>query len=206
MNLAVLGGNGATGRLLIDQALSAGHDVTALVRQPRSLESVRTGLRVVPGGLDDAGAMAETVGGADAVISTLGSREGRKPTTVYSGGIRGALACGAQRIVAVSAVPAAPNRCKTRVERRIVHPLLGVFFGGSYDDMRRMESLLADSDASWTVLRPPRLTNGPAKGAFRESTGRLRRPSSISRADLAAALLRSVDREDLVRKFVTVSY
>jgi putative NADH-flavin reductase len=110
------------------------------------------------------------------------------------------------RVVDVSAVPAAPDASKTFAERRLVHPLLHVFFGGSYADMGRMEAILAGSDARWTVLRPPRLTNGPARGTYRQSTERLRRPSSISRADLAVALVLAVDREDFMRKAVTISY
>lgn len=206
MRFAILGGSGATGRLLIDRALSTGNDVTAFARRPESIDSNHARIRVVAGELNDPVAMAETVRGADGVISALGSREGRHATTVYSAGIQAVLASGARRIVAVSAVPAAPDESKTFVERRMMHPLLHVFFGGSYDDMRRMEALLETSDADWTVLRPPRLTNGPAKGTFRESTGHLKRPSSISRADLAAALVDAVARDDLVRKFVTVSY
>jgi putative NADH-flavin reductase len=206
MELAILGGSGATGGLLIEQALSAGHDVTALVRRAESLDPVRGRVRIVTGELNDPAAVAETLRSAQAVISALGSRQGRKNTTVYSDGIGAVLAGGAQRIVAVSAVPAAPDEFKTYFERHLVHPLLHLFFGGSYDDMRRMEGLLSASDTEWTVLRPPRLTNGVAKGTFRESTTQLRRPSSISRADLAAALLQSVEQDALVRKFVTVSY
>ena len=204
--LAILGGSGATGRHLIDQALRAGHDLTVLVRDPKSLNGLARGVRVVVGELADHAAMTETVDGADAVISAVGSRDGRRATTVYSDAIRSVLAAGARRIVAVSAVPAAPDQGKSLIERRLLHPLLHAFFGGSYDDMRRMETLLAGSDTQWTVLRPPRLTNGAATGQFRQSTERLARASSISRADLAAALLLAVDRMDFEREAVTVAY
>ncbi len=206
MKLAIFGGSGATGRLVIDRAVEAGHEVTALVRRPESLEGVNGHVRIVPGRLDDRTAMDQTVGGSDAVVSALGSRDGRRPTMVYSQGIAAVLVAEARRIVAVSAVPAAPDEGKTFLERRLVHPLLGVFFGGGYADMRRMEELLTVSETEWTVLRPPRLTNGPAKGTYRKSTGHLSRPSSISRADLAAAMLAAVEDAGLVRQFVTVSY
>jgi len=125
---------------------------------------------------------------------------------VYSKGIAAVLAAGARRIVAVSAVPAAPDHDKTFLERRLVHPLLYRFFGGSYDDMRRMESLLARSEAQWTVVRPPRLTNGPGTGTYRASSGRLRKASKISRADLAVALLDAARDASLTRQFLTVAH
>jgi putative NADH-flavin reductase len=34
MRIAIFGANGATGRLLTEQALAAGHDVTAVTRRP----------------------------------------------------------------------------------------------------------------------------------------------------------------------------
>jgi len=41
MNLAVLGATGATGRLLCDQALAAGHTVAAVVRRPEAVGNRR---------------------------------------------------------------------------------------------------------------------------------------------------------------------
>ena len=37
MQLAIFGGTGPTGQQLIEQALSSGHQVTALVRQPAKI-------------------------------------------------------------------------------------------------------------------------------------------------------------------------
>ncbi len=37
MKLLVLGASGRTGRLVVEQALAAGHTVTALVRSPEKL-------------------------------------------------------------------------------------------------------------------------------------------------------------------------
>jgi uncharacterized protein YbjT (DUF2867 family) len=59
-----------------------------------------------------------------------------------------------------------------------------------FADKERQEALVAAGDLDWTIIRPARLTNGPA-------TGRLRAQpclpvtirDSISRADLAQFLL-----------------
>ena len=49
MKLAVFGGTGRTGRLLVEQALAAGHQVTVLVRTPSKLQIGDERLRTVQG-------------------------------------------------------------------------------------------------------------------------------------------------------------
>jgi uncharacterized protein YbjT (DUF2867 family) len=49
MRLLVLGGTGATGRLVVDQGLAGGHSVRALVRSPDKLPSDAPHLEVVIG-------------------------------------------------------------------------------------------------------------------------------------------------------------
>lgn len=206
MRLAVFGGSGRTGRELIAAALRDGHEVVALVRRPGSIPLDDPRVHVIEGDLADEIAVRQVVAGADVVLSTLGSGVGRAPTTVYSDGVRAMLRAGARHLVVVAAVPAGPDAEKTRFERWLVHPVLHLFFGAAYDDMRRMEALLAESAAEWTVLRPPRLADGPATGHYRSSTGRLTRPRSISRADLAGAMLTAVVERGWTRRAVTVSY
>ena len=38
MKIVIFGASGKTGSLLVDEALSAGHDVTAYVRRPESVK------------------------------------------------------------------------------------------------------------------------------------------------------------------------
>lgn len=49
MNLIIFGASGSTGRLLVDQALAAGHCVTAFVRDPARLSTKHPQLRVAVG-------------------------------------------------------------------------------------------------------------------------------------------------------------
>ena len=74
MRLAVFGATGRTGKLLVEQALNAEHDVTAFVR-PRSLGKLikHERLTVVQGDATDAAAVERAVNGADAVVSVMNS-------------------------------------------------------------------------------------------------------------------------------------
>ncbi len=210
MQLTVLGATGATGEQIVRQALAAGHGVTAVARRAEAMPFTDPKLRVVSGDIMQAASLREAVVGADAVLSALGSREMNRPTTVYSAGAAAVVTAmheaGGRRFIGVSAVPAAPDEQKSPLSRYLVHPLLHRFFGGAYDDMRRMESLLGASDVDWTVFRPPRLTNGPATERYRIAIeAPLPRAFSVSRANLAAAILRAVDDRALFRHTVMIA-
>ena len=76
--IVVLGATGATGRLLVDQAIDRGHEVVAYVRRPEAL-SARPGLGVVGGQLTDEPALTAAMAGADAVLCAIGPTRGEGP-------------------------------------------------------------------------------------------------------------------------------
>ena len=210
MKLAVFGPTGSTGEQIVRQALAAGHEVTAVARRSEAVAFPDPRLRVVPGDVLDPPSLRNGVVGTDAVISALGSRQMNRPTKVYSAGTAAVLAAmrdaGVRRFVGLTAIPVGPEDQKSVLDRYLVHPLLHQFFGGGYDDMRRMEDLLAASDRDWTVFRPPRLSNGVATGHYRIAVdGPLPRAWSVSRADLAAAMLAAVQDPTLVGHAVTIA-
>src|ERR1700733_1983524 len=73
MKIAIFGASGATGQLLTERSLAAGHQVTALLRSPVSFP-YRDRVRVVSGSVFDPAAIAQTLEGADTVLSALGAR------------------------------------------------------------------------------------------------------------------------------------
>ena len=86
------------------------------------------------------------------------------------------------------------------LQRRVAAPILQRFFGASYDDMRRMETILQETtDVDWISLRPPRLVNKPSSGTYRIDTRPLAKARAITYGDLATALLDSLTRRDLFR-------
>src|SRR3954452_3866543 len=87
-NLLVIGATRGTGRHFLEQALAAGHSVTALARDPARVDVAHERLRVLRGDVMAAASLAPAMAGQDAVISSLGTTTGRAPTTLYSEGTR----------------------------------------------------------------------------------------------------------------------
>lgn len=211
MRLTVFGGTGGTGEQLIRAALDAGHTVTAPARDPSRVRPSHERLRTVRADVLDPPSLEGTMDGADAVLSALGAASARQQTTVYSAGAANILdamrRAGVRRFVGVTALPLASRAEVDALERLIVYPLLYRFFGGAYADMARMEQVLRRTEADWTIVRPPRLTNRHATGRYRTAVDRpLRRARTISRADLADAMLHLLDDPHAIHATVAIAH
>jgi putative NADH-flavin reductase len=210
MKIAVVGATGRTGRQVVEQALARGDDVIAVARHPEALPLRGPGAAAAAADVLDRAALTAALAGAGSVVSALGIGASRQPTAVYSDGTANILhamdAHGITRLAVISAVPAGPRAELPFRQRRVIIPVLERFFGASYDDMRRMETLLRGSDLDWVCLRPPRLVSKKPVGRYRlDATRPLPKAGSISYADLATALLDCLARPDLYRRIAYVA-
>ncbi len=69
MKLLILGATGRTGRIIIEEAVKAGHEAVAIAREPAKLAG--SGATVVAGSPYETETVAEALRGCDAVINTL---------------------------------------------------------------------------------------------------------------------------------------
>lgn len=211
MRLTVFGATGGVGREVVGQALAAGHEVTAVVRAPARLpEALDT--RALHGvvALDDPVAVRAAVAGRDAVLSGLGAR-GRKADGVaerLTGRIIAAMeAEEVRRLLVVSAVPVGPVPAGEPLVDRLARKAVGAVLAEVYADLARMEAALERSATEWTSVRPPKLTDGPCTGVYRTVVGGAPVSSrSLSRADVAHAMLKLTDDPAAVRRGVGVAY
>jgi putative NADH-flavin reductase len=221
MKLTIVAATGGIGRQVLDQALAAGHDVTAVARNPGSLEGGQA--RLVTADLASAGpeALEPAVAGADAVLSGLGPRS-KADAGIASRGTRALVqamqATGVRRIVVVSAAPVAtvpsagrPNPPKHDpgdgfFMRNLFSHVAKAAFRAHYADLALMEDILRDSGLDWTVVRPPRLTGKPLTGAYRLAYGQnVRGGFLVSRADVAHLMLRVLDQPETIGQAIGVA-
>jgi putative NADH-flavin reductase len=211
MKLAVFGANGPTGRLLTQLALDEHHDVVAFTRHPDAFPIEDGRLEVAGGDVHDPSAVASAIDGADAVISTLGVPFAKTPITVYSDGIAnimaGMHAADIKRFVAVtsSAVAPHPEPLGGFIFEKIMQPYVVNKLGKTvYDDMRRMEAMVADSDLAWTIVRPSGLFEAPAVSAYAVAMDHIGHRFT-ARIDLADCLLREAISDLHVRTTIAVA-
>jgi uncharacterized protein YbjT (DUF2867 family) len=220
MRLTVIAATGGIGRHLVEQAVAAGHDVTAVARRPRDLPP---GVRAVAVDLSrpDLPALSAAVRGADAVLSALGPRNPRDAGITSQGTsaiIAAMRAEHTRRIIIVSAAPVGPVPVPGHPKpprhdpgdgpfmRYLGVPLTHLMFGRHYADLAVTERLLRDSGLEWTVSRPPKLTDKPLTGSYRTALNRnIRGGFSVPRADVAHHMLTTIDRPDTVGQVIGIA-
>jgi putative NADH-flavin reductase len=210
MNLTVFGATGGIGQEIVRQALTAGHQVTAVVRDPARLAVTGAGLEVFRADLTDPEALRPAVTGRDAVLSGLGARS-RKDAGVAARLTRTVLqameAEGTRRLVVVSAAPVGPAPEGDGPLDRAMRGLVSAVLKDVYDDLREMEAELARSAVDWTSVRPPRLQDKPLTGRYRTVVGGTpAKGRFIGRADVAHAMLAMTDEPGAVKQGVGVAY
>src|SRR5499427_6960758 len=192
MKITIIAATGGVGRQLVSQALAAGHDVTAVARNPAKLPAdmrAAGAARVVTADLarPDPQVLESAVAGADAVLSALGPHNNSDAGIAAPGTkaiIDAMRTAGVRRIVAISASPVATTPSPGRpnpprhdpgdgfIMRHVGARIAKALFGKVYDDLAAMEDILRDSGLNWTILRPPQLTSKPLTGHYRTAVGR----------------------------------
>lgn len=200
MRLFVLGASGGIGGHLLRLGLERAHELTAYVRTPSKVAVSSERMAVVGGDLFDARAMAGVLAGHDALLSAFG------PTTIRTTTLReefGRALAAALRAGGVRRVQLVSAAFLFRDVGLLGAILKLTLFRFMAPDMAAMEREIMREDLDWTVVRPPRLTNGPATGGYRVADGALP-PSGyvVSRADVADFTIGEAERPAQVHQIV----
>ena len=217
MRLALFGASGATGLLLTERCLAAGHTVTALLRTPETFpyrDRVRTlqGSPVDHTPASDA-AIRQTLEGADAVLSALGARSLKKEDILERAIPRivaAMQATGPRRIIALGSSGAlADSLDKQPAWRRwiVQNILYNTALKYPVASQISQYQALSTSGLDWTMVMPPMLTNTAGHGTFRIDGDALpRNGARIARADVADFMMAQLTSPQWSRKGVYITW
>ncbi|MBN2761614.1 MAG: NAD(P)H-binding protein [Bacteroidales bacterium] len=206
MKIVVFGASGKTGSLLVDEALTSGHDVIAYVRKPESVKSDHPNIKVVAGYLNEKDKLKSVISGSDGCISTLGGASLTKHSREIIEGIDNIVTIMEEekvmRFIYLSSFGAGDSRKYMPQPARffIADLLLHVPLA----DHNTNENRIKKSQLNWTIVRPGGLTNGAKTDNLKHGCEmtKIKGSSSISRANLAAFLLDQVSNNDYANKSV----
>jgi len=202
MKVALIGASGNAGSRILNELVTRGHDVTAIVRNP---EKVPSGPRIVAkkGDVFDQAGLAELLKGHDAVISSVrftASDPHKLIAAVRASGVKRYLVVGGAGSLEVAPgvklidTPEFPAAYKAEAAA-----------GAAFLDLLRPEK-----DLDWTFLSPSALfTAGERTGKFRTGKDQLLttdKGSSISFEDFAIALVDELEKPQHSRQRFTVGY
>jgi len=206
--LLIFGASGHTGRLVVGEALAAGHTVTAFVRDPAKLAQTTNGLTLFKGDVRRPDDVTRALAGQELVVSVLGfANTVRDPELVaaFAAIVAEMQRQQVNRLIYLSSlgVPGGKAPLSWFVRAFIVPTFLRYALADHAAD----ERVIRASSLDWTIVRPPRLTDGPKRSTYRHGTAirTEKLVAGLSRADLAAFLVGLVASHDYSRQAVTIT-
>lgn len=207
MKIALIGATGYTGSRILLEALTRGHQVTALVRDTTKLSpNPQVTAQVVDAvkTLD----LADRIANHDVVISAF--NPGKDTTGLGTASIlQAAKIAKAKRLLVVGGAGSLEIAPGKRLVDQPDFP--AQWRDGALKTAAFLDALKAETDLDWTFLSPAaNLTPGKRTGVYRTGADRLLADASgnsrISTEDLAVAMLDEVDHPRHIRKRFTVAY
>jgi putative NADH-flavin reductase len=215
MKVLVLGATGRTGRLVVDEALTMGHEVRVLVRPkagqrwPGVTPAGRSGwpgcVQAVEGDVLDESAVQRAVEGQDAVVQCVGGQTPWVPQTLERAAMRHIVMAmkhsGTRRLLVVSAMGSGQNAKQAPWWYRWL--VVPTFLRGVIKDKDAMELIVRSSGLDWVIALAPFLTDGAKTGKVKVlangETG-----SEITRADLARWMVEQLESQVYVGQAVVM--
>ena len=217
MNIAIFGASGATGTLLTQRCLAAGHHVRALLRSPERF-TLRDQIHVIQGSPFDISSVRQTIEGADVVLSALGAKSLKRedaleravPQIIAAMEETLSQAKPVRRIIVLGSGGALSSSLdKQPAWRRwfVQNIVYNTFLKWPVASQISQWNNLSRSKLDWTMVMPPMLSNAPARGAYRID-GEALPPNGnrISRADVADFMMQQIDNRQWIRKGVYISW
>jgi putative NADH-flavin reductase len=216
MRIVLYGATGMVGTRILQELLSRGHTVTAVVRDPSKLKA-QNNLTIEKGDLLDADSIAKLAKGSDVVVSSYGPPSGAQGPDPAKVGqlvdavrtlISGVRRAGAPRIIMVGGAGSLE-----------VSPGLQIVDAPTFPDAYKPIALahrdafyvLRESDLNWTYFSPAMMIQpGERTGKFRLGKDALvsddKGNSSISAEDYAIALVDEVEQGRHTKQRFTIGY
>lgn len=205
MHIFLVGGAGRTGRYILEYALEAGHDVTALVReQPLHIE--HPSLEVIKGDLITGEEWTSYIFPGTAIISAISAPKDQKDLLIVAAErlVEAGEKGGASRIILLGG--AGSLKVGEQQLLRELPDFPTVFKDVSAAHLRASH-VVEKSSMGWTVFCPPDIKTGERTKNYRtQETFVLDQTKWISFQDLADAIIRSINRDSYLMRRVAISY
>jgi len=209
MDLVVFGASGRLGRKIVEDALTAGHRVRAFVRTPSNFTIQHPYLTLFQGDSMNAESLYKALAEQQAVISALGPERPPVPEMLETSArniVSAMKKQGIYRLVSTSRAGVWQPKDQPKPVDYIIAVLLQLFAREAVRDSFANVDVIKASDLDWTVVRFPRLTDGPRTGKYRAGYIDKMSSSRFSRADGAEFILKELTEKNWVRKCPLVSY
>lgn len=208
MKLAVVGATGNIGKQIIEEALTRGHEVTAIVRDASRVETTHENLHVVTGDIFHANSIGKEAANHDVLISAFGPKHGEEEKLVEATHslLQAARQAGVSRLVSVGGAGSLEVAPGLQVVDTPDFPADWKPIALAHRDALEVYK---QSDFNWTNLSPAAMIEpGERTGKYVTGTDQLltdeNSESRVSIPNYAVALLDEVETPQFLRQRFTV--
>jgi Putative NADH-flavin reductase len=208
-HVVVFGATGRVGAAALDQALEAGHMVTAVARDPDKVSRRHERLRVVQGDTlaptTVVAALTDDISPVTAVVMAVGADPSMASTLVTNSVINVMAAMtetGVHRYMGISGIAQMPATARGRVTQLRI----GLSFKAAADHQGAYDAITA-SPLDYVLAACPHIKDGPRTGHYTEQPGQF--PGgykTISPGDVADFLVRQIENPGYHRQIVGIWY
>lgn len=199
--IALIGATGKAGKYILQQLLTSGYAVNALVRKPEQFTISHPQLQIVPGDVKDAETIDLLIKDCPAVISALGQRAGEPLCTALAARhiINAMHKQGCKRFIFLAGLNLdAPGDQKSEVNQ-VKSAWMRQNYPEAVADKQTAYELMAESDIDYTMIRLPLIEQTDEQRKLivdlHDCPGEV-----ISTADLAAFIVQQLSDSDYIRK------
>ncbi|MCW2259031.1 MULTISPECIES: NAD(P)-dependent oxidoreductase [Sphingobacterium] len=209
MKVAIIGASGFIGSAILNEALSRGHDITAIVRKPEKVTVSNPRLNVNKGDVIKEEELVSLLKGNEAVISAYSANDSSTYVKAITAIINATKKAGITRLLAVSG--AGSLEVKPGVQLLDTPEFPAEWKDGATATRDAFDVIKQVTDLDWSVLSPAMVIEpGPRTGVFRLGKDQVlfndKGESKISTADFAVALLDELERPAHIKQRFTLAY
>ncbi|MBL0937616.1 MAG: NAD(P)H-binding protein [Gemmatimonadaceae bacterium] len=209
MIIALFGASGRLGQCVIESATAAGHTLRLHYRAKPS-ENVPEFSTVVVGRLDDPTAVREVLRGADAAVVVLGHKPDARVPYIADATklvVSTMKTLGQSRLLVVTGAMVGHEKGPVGIGMRLLSMVVrSRTADGMMEDRDEQERRVKASHLDgWTVIKPPRLSDGPVGDVDAGATQGVGLRSSVSRKALAKFIVQELEAPQFSQQVVYVA-
>jgi uncharacterized protein YbjT (DUF2867 family) len=214
MKILLLGATGRTGKLVIEEAIRRGHQISAIARDPEKLKDYQ--IDITQGTPYDFETVENALSGCEAVINTLNiSRKSDNPwaglvspkdliSKSATNAVTAMKKAGITRFIALSTIGAGSSWRTTPAILKFIVSISNLKY--AFGDHGKQEEILQNSSIEYTICRSPMLsTEINTKGAVAVKEGENPPKMVLSRNSAAEFFIKIIENKEHIREIVTLS-
>ena len=206
MNIAVIGANGRSGKIFVEEALASGHLVRAGVHGKNTLNN-HQGLAVLNCDATNQDELLALIKGQDVVVSLMGHVKG-SPEHLQTDAMKALYKAmkseNINRCISLTGTGVRLPNDKVTLVDKILNSTISVIDPVRIRDGKDHVSFLQQTDLAWTVLRVLKLQNIKPRPFRLSQNGPTK--NVVGRKEVARAILEVIEQESFICQAPMISH